>query len=236
VKDAGLPIDHTYPLVLSGPSGRGKTTAVRELLRRRRDLVFSVSATTRPPRPAEREGVDYFFVGRADFEQMRRGGELLEWAEVHGELYGTPAENVEKAGAEGAHLVLDIDVQGARSVRTALPDAVTIFLLPPRGAWLSRLRARGSETPSTLLRRFRTAVEELGAAGEFDYVLVNEDLGKTVDRMEAILNAEESRVGRVGNDLRRFVSDLEREMAAALAEAADRVEADKDNTGTGDTR
>jgi guanylate kinase len=234
VRDAGVPIDHTYPLVLAGPSGSGKTTAVRELLRRRSDLRFSVSVTTRASRPGERAGVDYVFLERAHFERMRDRGELLEWAEVHGELYGTPSENLEGAREEGAHLVLDIDVQGARLVRAAVPDAVTIFLLPPRGAWLSRLRARGSETPSTLLLRLRTAAEELGAAGEFDYVLVNEDLGETVDRVEAILDAEESRVGRVGNDLNRFVSMLEMEAAAAQAEAVEGEEAE--NEGTGDTQ
>ncbi len=234
MKDAGLPIDHTYPLVLAGPSGSGKTTAVRELLHRRSDLRFSVSATTRASRPGERDGVDYVFLERADFERMRDRGELLEWAEVHGELYGTPSENLEGARAEGAHLVLDIDVQGARSVRAAVPAAVTIFLLPPRGAWLARLRARGSETRSTLLLRLRTAAAELGAAGEFDYVLVNEDLGETVDRVEAILDAEESRVGRVGNDLNRFVSMLEMEVAAAQAEAVEGEEAE--NEGTGDTQ
>ncbi len=233
MRDARIPIDHTYPLVLAGPSGSGKTTAVRELLRRRSDLPFSVSATTRAARPRERNGVDYVFLERAAFERMRDRGELLEWAEVHGELYGTPNENLARARAEGAHLVLDIDVQGARSVRAAVPDAVTIFLLPPRGAWLSRLRARGSETPSALLLRLRTAAEELGAAGEFDYVLVNEDLGETVDRVEAILDAEESRVGRVGNDLNRFVSMLEVEVAAAQAEAVEGEEAE--NEGTGDT-
>ncbi len=236
MKDAGLPIDHTYPLVLAGPSGSGKTTAVRELLHRRSDLRFSVSATTRASRPGERDGVDYVFLERADFERMRDRGELLEWAEVHGELYGTPSENLEGARAEGAHLVLDIDVQGARCVRAAVPAAVTIFLLPPRGAWLARLRARGSETRSTLLLRLRTAAAELGAAGEFDYVLVNEDLGETVNRVEAILDAEESRVGRVGNDLNRFVNMLELELAAAQAEAEAVEGEEADNEGTGDTQ
>lgn len=214
------PFDRTFPVVLSGPSGSGKTTVIRELLSRREDLRFSVSATTRDARSGERSGIHYLFLERAEFERRRDHGGMLEWADVHGQLYGTPRENLDRAIADGVHLLLDIDVQGARAVRTAVPEAVTIFLLPPIGVWLSRLRSRGSETGRALERRLRTAETELRAAGEFEYAIVNDALAETVSRVESILAGEESRAARVGRELGRHVSALEDEISAARSEAA----------------
>ena len=177
-----------FPLVLSAPSGAGKTTLANALRRRNRDVAFSVSATTRPPRPREVDGESYHFVSRDEFLRMRDAGELLEWAEVHGNLYGTPAENVRRAQARGEHLLLDIDVQGARQVRRALPEAVLVFILPPSAAALAkRLGGRGTEAPEVLRRRLRNAGEEVRAAPEFDYVVVNEVLSTAVDEIEAVL-------------------------------------------------
>jgi guanylate kinase len=207
-------LDRGFPVALCGPSGSGKTTVIRELLSKRDDLRFSVSVTTRHPRSGERADVHYRFLAREEFEELRAGGGLLEWAEVHGELYGTPRANLERAKAEGRHLLLDIDVQGARQVSAAVPETLTIFLLPPSGVWLERLRSRGSEAADALARRLRTAESELLFAEEFEYVILNDELSRTVRRVEAILEAEESRAGRVGKELRRCVSALQEEIAA----------------------
>ncbi len=214
-------VDRGFPIVLSGPSGSGKSTVIRELLARRGDLRFSVSATTREPRAGERSGVHYTFMARDEFEERSRRGQMLEWAEVHGELYGTPRENLSLALADGVHLLLDIDVQGARQVRSSVPEAVTIFLLPPPGAWLGRLRSRGSESQGEFRRRLRTAEAELKAAGEFEYVVVNDDLADTVRRLASILEAEESRTARLGKELSRCASALRSEVDAGLRQAAD---------------
>lgn len=179
------------PIVLCAPSGTGKTTVSRALLERRVDLVFSVSATTRRPRPGERDGVDYRFVSRETFESMIAGGQFLEWAEVHGELYGTPSANLMAATKAGKLLLLDIDVQGARQVKRSVPNAVTIFLLPPSfGQLLERLRRRGSEGASDLRRRLETARRELEAVDEFQYVLVNDRLEDTIDQVDSLLTAQ----------------------------------------------
>lgn len=199
------------PIVLSGPSGSGKTSVCDELVRRRADVAFSVSATTRAPRPDEVNGRHYLFVDRERFGQMAEAGELLEWAEVHGEMYGTPRAQLSRV-REGRTLLLDIDVQGARDVRQRVPEAVLVFVLPPSAeSMLTRLRNRGSEDEATLRRRMRTALAELDAVGEFDYAVVNEDLEATVDAVEAILEAERRVVTRLGTAIA--------ERAGALAEA-----------------
>jgi guanylate kinase len=157
-------------------------------LSRHPDLVLSVSATTRAPRPGEREGFEYYFVSRDEFERGRDAGELLEWADVYGELYGTPREPLKRALAAGKGVLLEIDVQGARSVKRAMPDALLIFVAPPSSEALeARLRARASESPDALKRRLDTALEELKAANEFDVTVVNDDLDRAIEELDRIL-------------------------------------------------
>ncbi len=204
----------TYPLALCAPSGTGKTTVARALLDRHEDMLFSISATTRPPRASERDGVDYHFVNRDRFESMIADGELLEWAEVHGELYGTPVANLEDAAREGRILLLDIDVQGARQVVAARADTLAIFLLPPSSAvLLARLRGRASEDPAELRRRLATAKGELAVMDQFDHVVINDKLEAALREIEALIRdrSKASRPAAQLEDLRsRLLSDLEK--------------------------
>ena len=183
------PAPSTFPLVLSAPSGAGKTTIAHRLRAARGDVVFSVSATTRAPREGERDGVDYHFVAEDAFRRMIDAGELIEWARVHGSFYGTPLANVRQAQARGQFLLLDIDVQGARQIREKVPDAVHVFILPPSGQVLvERLVGRGSEDDARVQRRLRNALEEIRTAGEFDHVVVNDDLDAAVADVNALLD------------------------------------------------
>ncbi|MCA9736769.1 MAG: guanylate kinase [Gemmatimonadetes bacterium] len=168
-------------LVLVAPSGTGKTTVAHALVRTDPHYVFSVSATTRAPRGQERDGVDYHFLEEETFRARISRGELAEWAQVHGRLYGTPLENFAAARREGRTLVLDIDVQGALQVQAKVLDAVCVFLLPPSGrVLLERLRGRGTETEAETRARLRTALDELDQASGFRHLLVNEDVQDTV--------------------------------------------------------
>ncbi|HEX8276653.1 MAG TPA: guanylate kinase [Longimicrobiaceae bacterium] len=208
----GLP-GRTFPVILSAPSGGGKTTVARMLGRRRGDIAFSVSATTRAPRRHEADGRDYWFVEPDEFRRMADSGELVEWAEVHGNLYGTPRANLDRAVEAGKYLILDIDIQGARQVRERVPDAVLVFILPPSGSVLAeRLAGRGSEDREALLRRLGNARDEIAAAAEFEYVVVNHDLEATVDAVEAILAAESRRAHRLGglpDEIRRLRGEVD---------------------------
>ncbi|MGW8267503.1 MAG: guanylate kinase, partial [Longimicrobiales bacterium] len=152
------PILETPPVVLSAPSGTGKTTIARALVEREEDFAFSVSATTRAQRGKETDGLDYWFLTREDFLRRIDAGEFAEWAEVHGELYGTPFSSLESASEGGRHVLLDIDVQGARQIREAVPRALLLFILPPSvDILLSRLRGRGTEGEAAIRRRLGTA-------------------------------------------------------------------------------
>jgi guanylate kinase len=207
-----------FPIIFAAPSGAGKTSITRELRVRRSDVVFSISCTTRPPRPGEREGIDYFFRDPEEFQGMVDRAELLEWAEVHGHFYGTPRSNLEDARARRHLLLLDIDVQGSRQVKRAVPEAVSIFVLPPSGTELARrLIGRGSESDEVRRRRLLGARSELSAATEFDYVLVNDDLGRSVDEVERILAAESLRTGR-RERLETFVAEIIAGVDSILAE------------------
>ncbi len=209
-------------VVLAGPSGAGKTTLARLLITRHPDFLFSVSATTRAARAGEQDGVDYHFLDRARFEELVRTGEMLEYAEVHGELYGTPRYNLDVARERGQHLLLDIDVQGARQVRRVEPEVLSIFLLPPSGTRVvERLRGRGSEDEDELRQRLATAEAELRAVSEFEYVLVNDELEETTRRLKSILASEERKVARLGKEAVERANRLISEIRRALNERGD---------------
>jgi len=180
-----------YPIILSAPSGGGKTTIARELLVRRSDIGYSVSCTTRHPRPGERDGTDYYFLARDEFLRRRAAGDFAESADVHGNLYGTLRSEIAGVLASGRHVIMDIDVQGARQMREAFPQSVTVFVLPPSAeVLLSRLRARQTESPEQLVARLHSALRELRAVDEYEYVVVNDDLSAAVQRVSSIVDAE----------------------------------------------
>lgn len=180
--------------VVSGPSGAGKTTLLRRLLEEDSQVRFSVSMTTRPPRPGEREGVDYFFVNEEEFQRALEAGQLLEWAEVHGHRYGTPVQPVEEQRRQGYDVVLDIDVQGAKQVKERRPEAIGIFVYPPSWEVLeARLGRRGTEASTDLARRLEDARWELQQYRLFDYLLLNDDLETAYQHLRAIFLAERCR-------------------------------------------
>jgi len=182
--------------VVSGPSGVGKTTLVDRLLEAEAGLVESVSTTTRAPRDGEVPGHDYFFVTRDVFEQMK-DRELIEWAEVHGEFYGTPRRFIEQELEDGRDVVLNIDIQGGDSVRMAFPDAATVFILPPSFAALEeRIRGRGDLTEKAIETRLKNARKEITACGNYSYIVVNGDLETAVRELQAIVVAERCRRNR----------------------------------------
>ena len=181
-------------LVLSGPSGAGKSTVVSKLMERRGDVCFSVSATTRAPRPGEQDGVNYFFVTRERFEEMVRTGELLEHAEYVGNCYGTPRAYVEQRLEAGYNVILDIEVQGARQIREKKPDAVLIFIIPPSMEELRRrLVARGTDSERAIEARLIRARQEYAEADFYNYIIVNDDADKAAKELSAIITAERCR-------------------------------------------
>ena len=177
-------------VVLSGPSAVGKSTVVRCLRDRVPDLYFSVSATTRAPRPGEVDGVDYHFVSPDAFQRLIDDGALLEWAEIHGGLHrsGTPAQPVRDAASAGRPVLIEVDLAGARAIKQAMPEAFTVFLAPPSWAALeARLTGRGTESPEVMARRLATAREELAAQGDFDAVVVNSELESACAELVSLL-------------------------------------------------
>jgi guanylate kinase len=205
-----------FPIILSSPSGGGKTTIARELLRRRGDLGYSVSCTTRAPRVGEVEGRDYYFLSRAEFERRREAGEFAESAEVHGNMYGTLRSEIERVLGAGKHVVMDIDVQGAQQFTRAFPKSVTIFVLPPSAeVLLERLRDRQTESREQLVKRLHSALQELQAVDLYQYVVVNDELAKAVHRVSAIIDAEvvsRERVAGLRHQVSGLVQRLEREI------------------------
>ncbi len=183
--------------VISAPSGAGKTTLCKRLLREVPGIEFSVSYTTREARGGEKDGVDYHFVNRAEFERRRLAGEFVEWAVVGGHLYGTSATAVKEATAGGRDTLLDVDSQGASAIRRLIPGAILIFIMPPSKEALSaRLRKRGSEDPEGLERRLGLARGELEKAPAYDYVIINDDLEAAYDQLRAVVIAARCRRDR----------------------------------------
>jgi guanylate kinase len=207
-----------FPVILSSPSGGGKTTIARELLRQRRDLGYSVSCTTRAPRAGEVEGRDYYFLSRAEFARRRERGDFAESAEVHGNLYGTLRSEVERVLAEGKHVIMDIDVQGAQQFTRAFPESVTVFVLPPSAdVLLERLRQRQTESKEQLAKRLLSALQELQAVELYEYVVVNDELTKAVHRVSSIIDAElasRERVAGLRVQVSVLIERLEEEIRA----------------------
>ena len=184
-------------VVMSAPSGTGKTTVAERLVAACDDVARSLSFTSRPARTGEIDGVDYNFISRAEFEAMAARGEFLEWADVFGNLYGTGRRPTEALIAAGQDVLLVIDVQGARQVRSAIRELVSIFVLPPSfGALEARLRRRSKDGEAAIARRLQTAREEVSAVVEYDYVIVNDDLERCVSDVAAIIRAERLRRAR----------------------------------------
>ncbi len=205
-----------FLLVLSAPSGGGKSSIARNLLQGRDDLGYSVSATTRPMRDGERDGVDYHFIRREDFLRRRKAGDFLESATYSGHLYGTLRSEIDRLFAGGRHAVLDIEIEGARQIRASFANSLHVFVLPPSAEVLiGRLRGRNTEAPEVVRERITRAADELAAVAEYDYALINEDLVVAVAQVAAILDAEARRVSRQ-DDLPKFIARLRQDVVTAV--------------------
>jgi len=207
--------------VLSSPSGAGKSTLARQLLANDKKIELSISVTTRERRPSELDGVHYHFIDQTQFAKMAERGELLEWAEVHGNYYGTPRDPVEQALSSGRDVLFDIDWQGTRQIAEKMPDdLVRVFILPPTMAELeARLKRRAEDDAATIRRRLQGAREEIEKWSDYDYVIVNKDIETAFSDVKAILAAERIRRERVIG-LRPFVSNLLEE-AQAISSASE---------------
>jgi len=207
------------PVVLVATSGTGKTTIARRLVEDSPRYVFSVSATTRLPRDRETDGVDYHFMDVEEFERRVAAEELAEWAHVHGCLYGTPRSELDAAAERGEHVVLDIDVQGARQIRESVPAATLIFVLPPSiDIMMSRLRRRGTEDPAQIARRLQSALLELQAVPEFDYVVVNDDLDDCLAEIREVVEGDGGAPTPPMQDAASFRADITRVLADEYSE------------------
>jgi guanylate kinase len=196
-------------LTICSPSGAGKTTLTRELLRSFSRLTFSVSCTTRKPRVTEVDGRDYFFIDKEEFQKRVAAGAFIEWAEVHGNFYGTSISELARARSEGkAGIVFDVDYQGARQIKAQLSSAVGVFILPPSMEELARrLRGRATDDEPTILRRFSKAKMEIENYRLFDYIIVNDDLEKSQARLRSIVYAEASRCSRMAPSAERLLRE-----------------------------
>jgi len=201
----------TSVFIISAPSGSGKSTLVHRLLQTVSGLVFSISYTTRPPRTAEKNGVDYKFISRKDFEERLGRGEFLEYAEVFGNYYGTHREEFDNAVHQRKDLVLDIDVQGARQLKVAIPEAISIFVLPPsREVLEQRLRSRSQDSEEVIQRRLRGAAEEVRNYSQYDYVLINREIEEASARLASIVRAERLRKARMEEEVAPILESFEK--------------------------
>jgi guanylate kinase len=200
----------TTVFVISAPSGSGKSTLVSKVLQRDPRLRFSVSYTTRKPRGREKPGESYVYIGRAEFEERVDRGEFLEYAEVFGNYYGTHRSVLEQAQQEGKDLVLDIDVQGARQLKVAIPEAISIFVLPPsREVLEQRLRARSQDSEDVIQRRLKGAAEEVRNYSQYDYVVINREIDESSARLASIVKAERLRKARMEEEVRPILKSFE---------------------------
>jgi guanylate kinase len=200
---------HGMLIVVSSPSGGGKGTLIDRVLKTVPGVSYSISYTTRAPRPGEQNGREYFFVSAAEFEAMLRRDELLEWANVYGYLYGTSRAQVEKERAAEHDIILEIDVQGAASIRQLVADEVTVFILPPSFALLrQRLVARGTDSPADLERRLRGAPAEVEQYKDFQYVILNDDINRASAQLASVIYAERARRQRQEDRLKSALSDF----------------------------
>ena len=195
-------------LIISAPSGAGKTTICRKLLARRKDLRYSVSCTTRAPRPGERDGKHYHFLSREDFKRKIQRGELLEWAMVHDEYYGTPRAFVDDQIKHSLNVIMAIDVQGAMSIRRKHPAAILVFVLPPSMDELKARLAGRRDASEIVAKRLANSRGELAAAKDYDYVVVNDTLEKAVDQISCILTAETLKTSRLDTSTSSIVTAL----------------------------
>jgi len=192
-------------IVLSGPSGSGKSTVIKKLMEKRGNIHFSVSYTTRHPRSGEIDGVSYNFVDRAEFDRMIANNEFLEHAEYSGNCYGTSLKVIEEKQAAGLDVMLDIEVQGAANVRAKCPGAVLVFIVPPTYEELERrLRGRGTDPEEVIQKRLARALEEIKEVGMYDYLVVNDEVVKAADELDAIMTAAECRVSNRGDVMKQF--------------------------------
>ncbi len=200
---------HGQLFIVSAPSGTGKTTLVERLVQVVPDLALSRSFTSRAPRPGEIDGVDYNFISRDRFESMIAAGDFLEWADVFGNLYGTSASSTAHVLGQGRDLVLVIDVQGARLVRARTSGSVGVFVLPPSFPVLEeRLRRRSKDSEQQIQRRLEVARREVGAVADYDYVVINDEVGPAVERLRAIVGAERARLRRMGPAATRIIESF----------------------------
>jgi guanylate kinase len=212
----GLACDSFVMLIVSSPSGAGKTTLCNRLRGEFADFRFSVSHTTRSPRPTEVDGREYHFVDRATFDEMVRVGAFAEWARVHDHCYGTSIKEIELARSRFQGVLFDIDFQGARQIRAHYPDAVTVFILPPSLTELERrLRGRGTEDEPTTRRRLANAKQEIAHYGLFDYVVVNDDLEQAYGRLRAVVFAERCRRRRCAQLCEQLLAETRTQPAGA---------------------